>query len=84
MTAKNYQEHRADLAEIIIKKAATLSQERSNEIFYFFVKQPLGRAFTLAMLLLAFIAGFNSASSQSANQQSSMIEEIYYPESKIL
>ncbi len=88
MTTKNspvlYQEHRADLADLIIAKSRSIKQEKTNEIIYFFINQPLGRALTLAMLLLAFIAGFSSASNQSSNQQASMIEEIYYPDSKIL
>ncbi len=84
MTSKFYQEHRFDLAEAIIAKSYAIKQEQPNEVIYFFVRQPLGRALTLAVLLLAFVAGFNSASTQSSSQQASMVEEIYYPESKIL
>jgi len=81
-----YQEHRADLADIIIKKSLVIPQKRNEKnypiIFGFFTNNSLTRI-SLALLILSFFIGFNGGDLEIENQET-VFEKIYSNNTEIL
>ena len=80
--------HRADLADLIIKKSLQIKQDQTADSFYFFVARPFPRSLAFLVLLIAFFFGFSKASQKydqpQFTEQKSVIEEIYYSNSYFL